>query len=313
MRGKFIGIAAALMSAVCWGGATVMSKGALEGFHPVLLLNVQLVGSLIFIWSAILIFRLDATRKKTWFGVSMLGLLEPGLAYFLGLIGLTYVEASAATLIQSTEGLMIALLAFVLFKEKLSYKFWLLSALALLGLSFVIGTLSSSANVGGVQGQALIVAGTLAAAVYVVLSGRISNSMNPVVMVAYQQIVALVLAFGILLFYVAQDFAVLVVPSSLKLWSIAIVSGIVQYAVAFSLYFYAMRSMSTASAGAFLNLVPVFGIIGAFVFLGERLSVLQFVGAGVTLICVTLISVFYSHQEELSEDGDISNLKSSGI
>ena len=40
----------------------------------------------------------------------------------------------------------------------------------------------------------------------------------------------------------------------------------------------------------FLNLVPVIGVVGAVVFLGERLSLLQVGGAALTIIALVLIA-----------------------
>ena len=42
---RAIAVAAMLGSAACWGGATVMTKGALDAFDPFILLVIQLVAS----------------------------------------------------------------------------------------------------------------------------------------------------------------------------------------------------------------------------------------------------------------------------
>ena len=42
---RVIAIAAMIGSAACWGGATVMTKAALEAFDPFILLLIQLVAS----------------------------------------------------------------------------------------------------------------------------------------------------------------------------------------------------------------------------------------------------------------------------
>jgi drug/metabolite transporter (DMT)-like permease len=41
------------LAAACWGLGTVMSKGVLDYLPPLLLLVVQLVGSLLFLWTAV--------------------------------------------------------------------------------------------------------------------------------------------------------------------------------------------------------------------------------------------------------------------
>ena len=43
-------------------------------------------------------------------------------------------------------------------------------------------------------------------------------------------------------------------------------------------------------AGSFLNLTPLFGLLGAVAFLHERLAPVQLLGAGITLAALMVIS-----------------------
>ncbi|MDC6489680.1 DMT family transporter [Pseudomonas syringae] len=293
------GVGAALLAALCWGSSTVMSKGALEEFSPVVLLNVQLVSSLVFLWGVIIVFRIDKKSSTDIRKVAYLGLLEPGIAYFLGLIGLTWIAAGTASLIQATEALMIAFLCAFLFKERLSIQFLLLSGAALFGLVIVLG--DGGFSVGSMEplGQLLVFGGTLSAAIYVVLSSKVSGSINPLVMVAYQQVAAMVLALGALLLSGVLGEIKLPHTDAMQ-WTLAIVSGVIQYAVAFALYFYATRFISASSAGAFLCMVPVFGVAGGCVFLGESISPFQLCGGALTLVAISIMSIFFMPETEES-------------
>lgn len=301
---RLVGVTSGILSALCWGISTVMSKGALEEFPPVVLLNIQLASSLAFVWIVIAAFKLQLPKQKNIYWVASLGVLEPGIAYFLGLSGLVYVQATSASLIQSTEAIMIAVLATLFFGEKLRLPFWGLSGVALLGLTVVIGYSEFDASRSGLLGQVLIFGGTFSAAVYVILSSRISVRMNPFVMLGYQQLIAFLLTIFVLAvsYYTTEQKRL---PNTLFPWGLAVVSGIFQYALAFALYFYSMRFLKAASVGAFLNLVPLFGIGGAWIFLGERVSVLQGLGALVTIGAVAIMSIFYMPDEN-STDGMIT-------
>lgn len=61
-------------------------------------------------------------------------------------------------------------------------------------------------------------------------------------------------------------------------WCWAAASGVVYYALAFWLFVFGLRGMSASLAGLFLNLISVFAVAGAAVFLGERLTTAQWVG-----------------------------------
>ena len=287
------GVVFATLAALCWGVATVMSKGALASFPPVFLLVVQLIASVVLLW--IYIFIRHAPLPRPALGdlikFSSLGLLEPGLAYLLTLIGLADTQASNATLIYATEAIMIIIISALLFREKPSLRFVSLSVVAVGGLLLALGVFSSGQHGGSFAGDALIFAGTVAAALYVVLSARFATRIDPVYIVAWQQTVALVFALLLLpLEWMQQPTMQVITSAPFEIWLLAGLSGIVQYALAFSLYLTALTTLSANYAGSFLNLIPLFGLICAFLFLNETLSFPQLVGAAISVAAVTLIN-----------------------
>jgi drug/metabolite transporter (DMT)-like permease len=58
------------------------------------------------------------------------------------------------------------------------------------------------------------------------------------------------------------------------------------YVAAFWFYLWALRSVPASMAGMFLNLIPVFGVSTAYVFLGERLTAIQWIGAAAILLSI---------------------------
>lgn len=286
------GTAFAVLAALCWGMATVMSKGALDYFAPIALLVLQLAASVVCLWG-VLLFRPKPMRPIAWRTVARfawLGLLEPGLAYLLDLLGLEHAQASTATLILSTESLMIMALAALLFGERLSVRFVLLSGIAVGGLYLALGASLADAGSAALWGNALLFAGSAAAALYVVLSARIAADADPVTIVAWQQTVALIFALVLLPIEWILRPESHVLPTAVGLWVLAVTSGLVQYALAFSLYMAALKTIRASLAGSYLNLVPLFGFAGASLFLHEAITWQQLLGAAITVVAVTLIS-----------------------
>jgi drug/metabolite transporter (DMT)-like permease len=74
-------------------------------------------------------------------------------------------------------------------------------------------------------------------------------------------------------------------PSAMGLASAA-VSGVLYYGLAYWMYLWALRRMPASIAAASFYLIPVFGLVASFLVLGERLTTLQSIGAGVVLLAV---------------------------
>ena len=283
------GVAAATLASFCWGSTTVMSKYALGEVSPVVLLFLQLSASTTFLWLIILLMRIELPRIIMLAPIAVLGLLEPGLAYLLGLIGLTDIGAGAATLIQASEAIMIVILSALLFRQIPTAMFTILSIIAFAGIIIALGLWNTGNEQNGIFGVTLVFLATASAAFYVVLSGRIAGNHNPIVAVSVQQTVALL---AVLLILPVEVFGEGVsIPKSLDIWLVVIISGIVQYGIAFSLYMYALSKIPANLAGSFLNLIPVFGLSIAFLALGETLSLIQLTGAVITVLSLTLISI----------------------
>jgi drug/metabolite transporter (DMT)-like permease len=288
-RGTHIGVLLAVLAALCWGAATVMSKGALSGFPPLALLATQLAASVVFLWTSLMLRRVSLPRWREGWRLAWLGLLEPGLAYVFGLIGLAATGAGSATLISASESVMIAALAALLLKERITLRFSVLSAVAIFGLIVAVGLKDVASD--ALLGDAFILAGTAAAAFYVVLSSRAAARHDPVLVVAYQHSLALLFSVPLVIFeLMSRDFAggAAISPS---LFALAIASGVVQNALAFSFYLGAMRFISTSLAGAFLALAPIVTLTGAALFLGENISMMQLAGAAFTIGALILMSL----------------------
>ena len=291
-RRRDIAVLAAILSAACWGSATVMSKGVLDHMPPMTLLAIQLTASISVLWLAVLGLRFRVLLDRPTRRASFSGVLEPGLAYTLGITGLALTTASNAALIGAAEPLFILFLAWLVLKERPGPPIVLLAAIATLGLVLVVvPNTADLAGQGSLVGGALILAGTLFAAFYVIATRRLVGTIDPLPLSALQQSVGLIWTLGVLVIALLAGLATLGLgglPWPVLL--VAAVSGVIQYALAFWLYLFALQSLPANIAGFYLTLIPVFGIAAAFVFLGEALSGPQWIGAILIIASVGIVS-----------------------
>ena len=110
-------VAALVAAAACWGTGTVVSKQVVDDVAPLTLLPMQLAASCVLL----LVITLARREPFAWTPpvrrLAALGVLNPGIAYALGLIGLTTITASMSVLLWALEPVAIMLLAALVLRE----------------------------------------------------------------------------------------------------------------------------------------------------------------------------------------------------
>ncbi len=274
-------------AAACWGVGTVVTKQVLDDFDPLVLLPVQLAASCLFLLGAFAIRTGTAvlTTPVGWSPelrrLTALGVLNPGLAYALGLVGLVSINASMSVLLWAAEPVLIALLAAALLGEHVPAALGSALAVSVVGVVLVVYQ-------PGIAGDAFGVLITLTAvamcALYSVLTRSLMSDDFSLPVVLLQQAAAL--AFALALAVVAglcgwQTWR----PEHLSVGTVlgATASGILYYGAAFWFYLAALRQVPASVAGAFLPLIPVFGV-AASLLVGERLLGIQWAGGFLVIV-----------------------------
>jgi probable blue pigment (indigoidine) exporter len=267
-----------ISAAVCWGLGTVLTKYALGGFEASLLLPFQLTCSVLLLGAFLLATGSSVRGIEHAAKVASLGVLNPGIAYALGLTGLAQINASVSVIIWAIEPVLIVLMAFVFLRERLPLWSVLCLASAMAGVAFIIGAPSQSASLMGV---ALTFSAVLACALYSILLRRIHLTDGALPVVFLQQISAL--AFAVVVFFIFSGRSLGTIDATPSQVAGAILAGALYYGVAFLLYVAGLRRTSAARAGMSLTLIPVFGLLFSAMLLGETLDAEQVVGAVVVM------------------------------
>jgi probable blue pigment (indigoidine) exporter len=280
-------LAALILAATCWGVGTVISKAALDEVPPLTLLPIQLAASLAIL--AVLMRRQGISfRTEGSPLLGRLGLLNPGIAYGLSLIGLTTITASLSVLLWALEPLMILFLAAWFLQERITPTFVVLSVVAVAGMVVIIYDPSSSS--GQLIGVALTLAGIACCAVYSVVTRRwIPDAKETSQVILAQQAHALVLALGLVVVVGLVGGAVL--PSALTPLGLAsaIGSGALYYAGAYWFYLGALRHVPASFAAVSFYLIPIVGVAAGAILLGEHLDPRQWLGAAIVLGAILAI------------------------
>lgn len=264
-------------SAATWAAGLVLTKVALDATRaaPSSVLLVQLVASVGALAAACAVVR--APIRDGW-RQGWVGLLEPGISYQFALAGLALTSAANASVLGSLEPVMVPLLAWLLLHQRPHLRLVVVIAGATGGS--VLVSYSADGGSGSWAGDGLIVASVAAAALYVVVASKQVAVVAPLPAALTQQVWALGL--------VVAGHLVLAGP---VLWpsatvgglALAAIAGVLNYALPFWLYLTALTRMPVARAATYLTLIPVFGVFGAVLVLGERLTWLDLVGGALVV------------------------------
>lgn len=276
------------LAATCWGLGTVIAKAALDELPPITLLAIQLASSLaiLAVW---LRRQRGPQREVVPTRLARLGLLNPGLAYALSLLGLVTIGASVSVLLWVLEPILIAVLAATFLRERLTPSFAALSVVALTGVAVVLW--DPAATSGEVVGVALTLAGVVCCAVYTVLTRRfLPGARETGAVVFAQQAHAFVLALALVGLVAVVGGAVWSGGITVVGLASAIASGALYYAGAYWCYLGALRRVPAAFASVSFYLIPVVGLVASAILLGEQLVPRQWLGAAIVLAAVALIA-----------------------
>ena len=274
-----------VIAAACWGAGAVASKRAVAEIPATILLVVQLAASVIALGAITLSRRINIAGSHR--RLAMLGLLNPGLAYLLSLAGLATIPASLSVLLWTTEPILIFALAWLVLREPIGVKAALLAPVAVAGAALA----AAAGTTGGrAVGIALTLGGVLCCAVYTVATRVLLGDHSAIGVVTTQQLAALGFGGVIVALHLLAGGVERLGSASTTAWASAILSGVLYYGLAFWAYLVGLRRSNASTASIYFNLIPLFGIGGSYLFLGERLEASQLLGAAIVVAAVALLT-----------------------
>lgn len=263
----------ALVAAAFFGGATVAAKALLGDVSPFMLAGLLYLGSGLGLGSLILAGRLFGARQKhstpltrpdlPWLAGAVLcgGILAPLLLMW----GLLRTPASTTSLLLNLEGVLTALIAWMVFKENIGPKV-LMGLLAIVAGAIFLSISPEGGADAGLPGRIAIIAACLGWAVDNNLTRRISSG-DPAVIAGIKGLVA-----GCVNVTIALVLGQAVPRASITAFSCLV--GFIGYGASLVLFVLALRAMGAARTGALFSTAPFIGAIASLLFLGEHVNAL---------------------------------------
>ena len=259
-----VGVRATLLAAVLFGASAPLAKLLLGDVSPWLLAGLLYSGVGLGLWGWRLVRRAPRVRlarqEVPWLvgAVGAGGVAGPVLLMF----GLVSMPASGASLLLNAEGVLTAVIAWVVFREPADRRV-VLGMLAIVAGAVVIAVPTGQAQVTSVWPALAIVGASACWALDNNLTRRVSLT-DATWLAAVKGAVAGPTNLAVALVLGAQ------VPGAGRAAQ-ALVLGFVAYGVSLVLFIVGLRHVGTARAGAYFSIAPFFGAVLA-VALGDALT-----------------------------------------
>jgi O-acetylserine/cysteine efflux transporter len=270
---------ALVVAAGLWGVAVSGTKYALGGFDPVTLLSIELLAGAGVLWVALLVR--GYRPPKSWWLPAVLGLLEPALAYLGDTFGLSLTSAVHGAVIGGLESGLVVLLAAVLLRETITRPAILAIVVALGGLAVLAGV-GTGAGGGTAAGDLLVAGGVLSASLYTIVAKRFDDGSDALSLTAWQFTVAALASLLVTTARWAAGSGTGTVPAAPRFWLVAVLVGAGGFGLSFLLFNMVIVQVDAGRAAVVLNLIPVFGVASAVIFLGEGMTGRDALGAVLT-------------------------------
>lgn len=270
-RAILMGLAFALM----WSSAFTSARMIVADAPPLWSLSARFfLSGVIGVSIAMALGQSWRLTPAQWRATFVFGLCQNALYLGLNFVAMQWIEASLAAIIASSMPLIVALLGWLVFRDRIK-------ALGVVGLFagvFGVVLIMGSRLSGGVDivGMALCVIGALALAVATLAVRNVSSGGNVLMVVGLQMLVG-----SAILFCVAVPFETLEVNWTPRLIGAFFYTTLVPGLLATWVWFVLVGRIGTVRASTFHFLNPFFGVVVAWALLGETLGVMDIIGVAV--------------------------------
>jgi drug/metabolite transporter (DMT)-like permease len=290
-KNSFLPYLEALFAVVVWGGSFIATKIAVGQISPTTVVWLRFTMGIPFILFAVLIRKQFAFPKgNEWWYFALLGFLGISFHQWLQSNGLKTAQATTTAWIISTSPAFIAVLGWLVLKEKLKLHQSLGIALAMCGVLAVVtkGDWEALA-VGkwGTIGDFLILISSVNWAVFSILSRRGLKSHPSTVMTLWIMITGWLFTSAT---FVAGRYYTEFPLLDWHGWVVIIYLGIFTTGLAYIAWFDALSQLPAAQTGAFLFVEPLTSMVVAANVLGEKVTFVSVLGGAVILVGIWMVN-----------------------
>ncbi|ULJ59435.1 DMT family transporter [Wielerella bovis] len=267
-----------IIALIIWGSSFIVAKSAYSMLSPAMLVQARLLIAALIMLPLALRYK-SRIPKHVYKPLIILSLCHYVIILLLQFIGLQYTSAASAVTLIGLEPLIMVFVGHFLFHDPARWFHWLTGVFAFIGVAMLVMGGAESGGSASLLGSILIL---LSSFLFSVIWRPTRKLIDEIGVPAYT---ACSMVLGAIL---CLPFTLILADSFTIHWtwhgSLSILyMGIACSWLAYLLWNKGMSSVSANLSGLLTTLEPLFGVLLAVIFLGERLSLLSWSGAALII------------------------------
>lgn len=289
---KLVPILEAIFTVVIWGGTFIATKIALQEVSPATIVWLRFAMGIVILGAAVFLRKeFTLPQRNEWAYFALLGFIGVAFHQWLQSNGLQTAQATTTAWIVASTPVFIALLGWLVLKEKLGWMRIGGIALAAAGVLLIVSKGNISAlfsGRAGTIGDLLVLISAPNWAIYTVLSRRelekhpAARMMFYVMLFGWLFTSVWIFGFGPGLSEIGR--------LNLKGWVAILLLGIFGSGLAYIAYYDALQVLPASQLGVFLNIEPLVTTLLAASFLGEPITFIVLFGGAIILLGIYLVN-----------------------
>ena len=279
-----------LLAAMIWGTTPTIWRVLSAYDAPfVVVCGRFVVASLFLLAFAAMSRQFVRIARHHWWRFLALGVTGIVLHNVLMLKSVEYTQATTVSIILALIAVQVVLIDWIFYRRRPDA--WTLTGvvLAFVGAAWVLceGRPATLLDMQLGAGELLAFLSGLAWAVYSVIGRELLTELSPLFVTMAASVIGVVM---MLPFLAVQPEITLALLSDARAVGLIVFLGLLGSALGFLWYYEAVVHLGTVGAAVYINLVPIFGVMSAAVFLGEAVSTALIVGGVLVLAGLMLVN-----------------------
>lgn len=261
-----------------WGFNVIATKIIVSSFPTITITSIRVFTAALSVF--IILSFLNKVRlpsKKELRYILIAGFFNVVCHHYFLSIGLSKTSASNGGLILGLSPILTTIVAFLFLKNKITFVKFLGILLGFTGVTFIV-VIGSGGGISSISfGDIYVFLSIFTQAFSFVLIKKISHSLDPRLMTGYMLLFGSIILFIVGLY--KEPGGLEGIPNaSFDFWMIFLASAVISTALGHMIYNSAIGKIGVTESAIFINLNPFFALIGAVLFLDEKISSTQLVG-----------------------------------